>query len=178
MFRKDVRMADQPGGQVLVTDIPLPAQEDGYSPGSLAESWNLETLETSAPPAVPEPCEAVDAISCDSDDSDSSSDSEADSCATETLEEQAKNIPEVQPPAQKSTPKMYQHKKSKVVHYASLFGTSFTCGRQLTQEYRACSDRLVIDSMRCQQCPRRVDSRTHDGDLENMEAVVKRSRRQ
>ena len=90
MFRKDVRMADQPGGQVLVTDIPLPAQEDGYSPGSLAESWNLETLETSAPPAVPEPSEAVDTISCDSDDSDSSSDSEADSCATETLEEQAK----------------------------------------------------------------------------------------
>jgi len=180
MFRREEHEvnpapAQDPG---LVTDVPLPAPEGEYSPGSLAESWNLETPGIPAVPAAMEPSEAVDTISCNSDDSSSSSDSEADSCATETLEEQAKDMPEAHASAQKSIPKMYQHKKSKVVHYASWSGTAFTCGRQLTQEYRQCSERLVVESMRCQNCQRRVDSRTRDHDLENMEAVVKRSRRQ
>ena len=131
MFRKDLHATEEPNGQTLVTDTPLPAREETYSPGSLADSWNLETAGVTTTPADPEMSEAVDTvwnleavaepelseavdtISCNSDESESSTDSEADSCATETLEEQAQGIPEVRPPYKRTCPRCSSTKSPK-----------------------------------------------------------------
>ena len=156
----------------LVTDVPLPVPAGVDSPASIG--WSLAgSANDVAQPAVVA-ADEVDTTTCFSDESDSSSGSDAESCATDIIEEQASSN---QPHIFGGEVKYYQHKKSKVVHVASLMGTSFSCGRQLTPEYRQCSEMMVVDSMRCQQC-RRHATRASGNDLADLDAVVKRARRQ
>jgi hypothetical protein len=131
--------------------------------------------QSSQPEVQPWPLHVPDEGDATSD-SDTSTDSDADSCATEMLCEQAS----IQGPVQKdeSKHKFYQHRKTKVVHSASPLGTSFLCGRQVTAEYRPYPDCLIVGSMKCQQCRIRTESRSVDQNLENMDAVVQRARRQ
>ena len=166
-------LSDVLGDDTVVTATPLPAQDGPRSPDAAVGSWSIAG-------SLTEPCNQVDVTeedetaTYDSDDSESSSGSDAESCGTEVLEEQASTQPGS--PFLGTEPKYYQHKKSKVVHIASLLGTSFTCGRQLTAEHRRCLEILIVDPMRCQQCCRRAASRTRDDDLTDMQAVVKRAK--
>ena len=156
-----------------MTDVPLPAPSEAQTLVTDDCEWSVAG---SLPDAFePQVSVAEDTVSCDSDDSQSSTDSDAESCATEVLEEQASSQPPA--PVFGGELKFYQHKKSKVVHTASLLGTSFTCGRQLTPEYRKCTEMMVVESMKCQQCQKRTSTRTRDDDLVDMDAAVKRARR-
>ena len=158
----------------LVTDVPLPIPDGLESPETTVCGWSVAGSSSGVNQPEPPVVEEIDTATCISDESESSSDSDADSCATDVIEEHASSQPH---PVFGGEMKYYQHKKSKVVHVASLMGTSFSCGRQLTTEYRQCSEMMIVDSMRCQQC-RRHATRTGGEDLADMGAVVKRARRQ
>ena len=117
--------------------------------------------------------------------SSSTSDSDAESCLDEVVENLAQPPPQDVVAAggalQRSQPaaNLYQHRKSKVVHLLPLSGHSFLCGRQLSDDYyRQCSQLLVVDSMKCQQCRRHAEGRVRDNHDAQIEAAVKRARRE
>ena len=174
--------AEQSSGQ---TDPPLSASFEQVSPSTVGdltqiEAVDLEVQDQEQPDKLDKVVWPVDsaegAVEESSSDSSSSSDSDADSCATEVMAEQAATQ---QPPSSGGdSHKLYQHRRSKTVHSASSLGTTFLCGRQATTEYRPCPAFMVVDSMRCLQCHHKAKSRSIDQNLENMDAVVKRARRQ
>ena len=158
----------------FVTDLPLPIPAGPRSPESNEGGWSLAGSSTEIPQPGLQVVTDADTATCFSDESESSSGSDAESCATDVIEEQASSQPTS---AFGGETKFYQHRKSKIVHVASLMGTSFACGRQLTPEYRQCSEIMVVESMRCQQC-RKHAAKIGEGDLADLNAVVKRARRQ
>ena len=158
----------------LVTDLPLPIPAGLKSPVSTGAGWSVAGSSNEITRPEPRLVEEIDTTTCFSDESESSSGSDAESCATDVIEEHASSKPL---PVLGGETKYYQHRKSKVVHVASLMGTSFSCGRQLTPEYRQCSEMMIVESMWCQQC-RKHATRAGGGDLADLGAVVKRARRQ
>ena len=153
MLRQSV-VADRPTEEMdstFVTDMPLPIPAGLDSPETTGGGWSMAGSSNEVTQPEPPVMEEVDTATCFSDESESSSGSEAESCATDVIEEHASSQPLH---TFGGETKYYQHRKSKVVHVASLMGTSFSCGRQLTPEYRQCSEMMIVDSMRCQQCRR------------------------
>ena len=161
-------------GTTLVTDLPLPVPSGIGSPESNECGWSLAGSSNEIPQLDQQVAEEIDTTTFFSDESESSSGSDAESCATDVIEEQASSQ---SLSVFGGETKYYQHRKSKVVHVASLMGTSFSCGRQLTPEYRQCSEMMVVASLRCQQC-RKHATKVGANDLADLDAVVKRARRQ
>ena len=63
--------------------------------------------------------------------------------------------------------------------YCPCPANSFLCGCQLSDDYyRQCSQLLVVDSMKCQQRRRHAEGRIRDNHDAQIEAVVKRARRE
>ena len=187
-----------------VTEIPLPITETpGSFPGDLRQGE--QDVESQAVESVDNDLESADPLGAlfeggsPSNDaphhneppdtasdcsSSSTSDSDAESCLDEVVENLAQSPPQDVVAAggalQRSQPaaNLYQHRKSKVVHLLPLSVHSFLCGRQLSDDYyRQCSQLLVVDSMKCQQCRRHAEGRVKDNHDTQVEAVVKRARR-
>ena len=184
MFLPPSEQQDGHGQADEVTDLPLPSFSiDQVSPTSMGEVAPVVAVddETQSQEQTDQPEVQVWPLQVSEEggvtsDSDTSTDSDADSCATEVLCEQASTQTTVH--KDESKHKFYQHRKTKVVHLASPLGTSFLCGRRVTAEYRPYPDCLIVNSMKCQQCRIKTDSKPVDPNLESMDAVVKRARRQ